>query len=209
MVVTSEILRATSEHVYALFHQQHSGPALYHNYDHTVEVVEHVTEIGEGMKLGNTDMETVLLAAWFHDTGYLESREEHEERSAVIAAEFLRAKKYPAEKIKLVTGCIRATKVPQQPETVIEQVMCDADLLHLGKEDCLEKGELLRQEIEKADGEQIPEDEWLQQSIVFFENHSFHTPYALTVYNDRRQRNLSALHQRLRELEHKTNGRGM
>lgn len=203
MSVNTEILRKARSHVYNLFHEHLDQKIKYHNYDHTLEVVTHAVEIAEGMKLSRTEMEIVMLAAWFHDTGYLSSPKDHEERSAGIAATFLQEQKYPSEKIEKVVGCILATKVPQQPNNVLEQVMCDADLLHLGKKGIIEKGELLRREFESAKGETIPERDWIQQSIEFFGQHHYHTSYALKVYDEKRGENLLKLKKRLKKIEAK------
>lgn len=203
MSVNTEILRKASSHVYNLFHEQSNEKYRYHNYDHTLEVVTHAVEIAEGMKLSRTDMEIVMLAAWFHDTGYLYSPRDHEERSAGIAATFLQEQKYPAEKIEKVVGCIHATKVPQKPKNVIEQVMCDADLLHLGKKGVIDKGELLRREIEDTKGETISEHDWIKRSIDFFGQHHYHTTYALKEYNARREENIVKLKKRLKKLENR------
>lgn len=201
MSINTKIIRDSKSHVYNLFHKKNPGSALYHNYHHTVEVAAHAEEIAKGMKLNKTDTEIVLISAWFHDTGYLFSRIEHEERSANIAAIFLRGQKYAEEKIEKVMGCIRATKVPQRPKTVLEQVMCDADLLHLGKKDSIEKGEMLRREIEITMGHMMLEKDWIKQSITFFNSHSYHTLYANKKYNKPRQQNLAKLQQRLKTLE--------
>lgn len=203
MSVNTEILRKASSHVYNLFHEQLNQNIKYHNYDHTLEVVTHAVEIAEGMKLSRSEMEIVMLAAWFHDTGYLYSPKEHEERSAGIAGTFLQEQKYPEEKIEKVIGCIRATKVPQQPKNILEQVMCDADLLHLGKKGVIEKGELLRQEFENSKGETISERDWIKRSIDFFNQHHYHTTYALKEYNERREENILKLKKRLKKIESK------
>ncbi len=201
MTLRTEILRKAQTHVRSLFQQHKSFPGLYHNFDHTEEVVRNATEIAENMDLSRTDTEIILLAAWFHDTGYLESPKDHEERSALNAAEFLRSAKYPKEKIDAVIGCIGATKLPQSPNNLLEQIMCDADLLHLGKKDSLKKGELLRLEVEKMTDRRMSEEQWLRQSIGFFKDHSYHTTYAIREYSDRRDQNLSKLEKRLRKLE--------
>ena len=200
MSVNTKILRNAASHVYALFHEHSNGKSLYHNYNHTHEVVEQAEEIARGMKLSGPDTEVVMIAAWFHDTGYLHSPKDHEERSADIASEFLRRQNYPEEKIEKIIGCIRATKVPQQPHNVLEQVMCDADLLHLGKKDCIEKGERLRMEIESTLGEVISERDWIKRSMEFFSQHHFHTTYAVKEYAERREQNLNKLRKQYKKI---------
>lgn len=201
MTVHSEIVQVSTAHVYNLFHNQNADSALYHNYNHTLEVINHAEEIAKGMNLSEEELEIVIIAAMFHDTGYLRTREDHEELSASIAGQFLNEQGYAQVKIQKVIGCIKATKVPQRPETVLEKVICDADLLNLGKEDCIEKGEVLHKEIEHAIGKSIPEKDWLKQSIKFFHEHSYHTEYVRQRYNKSRDENLKKLEEQLHLLE--------
>lgn len=201
MTVKKNILLSASKYVNHLFDKKSTIAALYHNFDHTLEVVEHVKEISTALNVNPVNKEIVLLAAWFHDTGYLFSPVEHEERSVAIATEFLRSMNYPDTKVRKVAGCIRATKVPQQPKSELEMIMGDADLLHLGKRDSIARGEMLRAEIESMSGKQLSEEEWVKQSISFHLGHHYHTSYAIKKYTASRDRNLRVLQKRLRTLE--------
>ncbi|MEK7671213.1 MAG: HD domain-containing protein, partial [Bacteroidota bacterium] len=129
----NDILNQAQAYVSSLLNGKLPGWAVYHNLRHTEEIVEAVQEIGEGSRLNKSEMEIVLLAAWFHDVGYTEVADGHEEKGVEIATRFLQAKGYPQNKIEQVGGCIRATKVPQSPKTFFEEIVCDADVIHLGK----------------------------------------------------------------------------
>ena len=83
---------------------------LYHNLRHTQRVVKSTRELIAANDLSDADSETLLLTAWLHDTGYTKGNEEHEEKSAQIAEEFLEAEGYPQDGIKKVQDVIRATK---------------------------------------------------------------------------------------------------
>ncbi|MCK9409897.1 MAG: HD domain-containing protein [Bacteriovoracaceae bacterium] len=203
MNVKKDILLNTSKYVNQLFDRKSTIAALYHNFDHTLEVVKNVNEISTALDVNPTNKEIVLLAAWFHDTGYLFSPVDHEERSVTIASEFLRSLKFSDSKISRVAGCIRATKVPQKPKTELEKIMSDADLLHLGKRDSIERGEMLRAEIESMSGKLLPEEDWIKQSISFHLGHHYHTTYAIQKYTSNRDRNLKILQKRLKSLEEK------
>ena len=201
MIVYSDIVQISSSYIDKLFHQQNSDSALYHNYNHTLEVVNHAKEIAIGVKLTEVDLDIVIIAALFHDTGYLEARDNHEELSASIAVRFLHEQHFGEGSIQKVVGCIRATKVPQRPTTLLEQVICDADLLNLGKDDCIEKGEVLHKEIEHALGKNIPKKDWIKQTIDFFREHSYHTEYVKQKYSKCKADNLRMLEEQLHLLE--------
>jgi predicted metal-dependent HD superfamily phosphohydrolase len=94
---------------------------VYHSIDHTHEVVNAVENISAASNLKNEEFEIVVLAAWFHDLGYLEKIDGHEEVSARYAEEFLAEESYPTENIIKIKNCILATKVPQSPKNILKK----------------------------------------------------------------------------------------
>jgi len=156
--------------------------------------------IGTACRLSAEDLEGVILAAWFHDAGYVEAIEGHEEKSVEIAASFLMENGYPQKKIARVAGCILATKMPQNPKTLMEQVLCDADISHLASKDFLEVSELIRLEIEHRMGRKLAEAEWLTMNTIFVAGHQYHTDYARSKYAPQHAANLAALKERLDQL---------
>ncbi len=199
MAIQNDIITEASAHVAALFNQKLPVWALYHTYDHTTEVVDACKEIGEASKLGKPEMEIVILAAWFHDTGYTELADGHEGQSVDIATRFLQQKGYAEEKISQVAGCIRATTVPQQPTNLLEEIVCDADLSHLGKKKFFEKSDLLRAEVELRLGKSFSDVEWLSKGLNFVARSTFHTEYAQAEFANRRSKNLVVLQEQLRD----------
>lgn len=174
--------------------------AVYHTLAHTEETVAAAEEIAEACKLGKQEKEIVFLAAWFHDIGYVETVEGHEEKGVEIATRFLQENDYPQQKIDQVAGCIRATKMPQSPTNVLEEVLCDADLMHLGKKRFFDKSQLLRTEIELRTGKPFSDVEWLEKNIKFVSMGRYHTQCAREAFSARRNKNLIELQDRLREL---------
>ncbi|MBM2845893.1 MAG: hypothetical protein HW407_1205 [Bacteroidetes bacterium] len=198
MVGTTDIIRKAAAHVSTLFQEKLPSWAVYHNMDHTLQVVEACEEIAEASKLSKSDYEAVMVAAWFHDVGYIDTVDGHEEKGAERAATFLQTHGVSQEKTEQILGCIRATRIPQEPRNVIEQIVCDADLVHLGKKRFFERGELMRLEWELRSGKTIPEVEWLNINIDFVSKNSFHTKYAQAEFAARRTKNLIELQDRLR-----------
>lgn len=181
----------------AVFRERKPDWAKFHTFEHAKAVVKACREIGAAAGLGAEELEVVTLAAWFHDVGYVEGIHGHEERSVAMATSFLRENGYPEERITLVAGCIRATKMPQNPENLLEQVLCDADIAHLASKRFLESTELVRFEIEHNMGRKLEEIEWLTMNIDFVENHQYHTDYARSKYAKQHASNIEALKRRL------------
>jgi len=194
------LLRKVEHHVTTLLSGSLPAWAVYHNVDHTRETVLAARVIAEGSALPRKDLETLLVAAWFHDVGYLQGPDDHEERSVQAAREYLLAQGVPRERIEVVTRCIRATRLPQQPRTLSEQVLCDADIIHVGKKRFFDKSDLLRSEMEMLRGHPFTEEEWLTFNISFVTGHNFHTAYAQQKFAARRSKNLLALQERFRAL---------
>jgi predicted metal-dependent HD superfamily phosphohydrolase len=198
MATNSDIVTRTAEFVSTLFKEKLPPWVVYHTFDHTAQTVEACREIGSASRLNKSEMEVAVLAAWLHDTGYVESHNGHEQKSADIAADFLKQSGYPQERIDLVMGCILATAIPQRPKNLIEQVVCDADIVHIGKKSLFEKSELLRLEQERIRNGAYSDAEWLNINIDFVANNQFHTPYAKSEFTRRRIKNLVSLQEQLR-----------
>ena len=141
-----DILIETSDYIQKLFDKATGNGYIYHNVTHTREVVKAVQTLSEQSNLPQEDANMVLIAAWFHDIGYVNSYNDHEEESKKMADEFLQSKAVNKEIIQIITNCIDATKVPQKPKTLLEEILCDADMFHLSQPEFYDKTELLRLE---------------------------------------------------------------
>ncbi|MGM0566862.1 MAG: Pycsar system effector family protein [Bacteroidota bacterium] len=149
----------------------------YHDLQHTREVVYYSKLIGQEESLTDKELEIVEIAAWFHDTGYMRSTEEHEKHSAELAREFLTGK-YPEEDISKIEECIKATKVPQNPQNKTEAVLCDADMAHLShQESFMQKSEKLRTEWNNLNKIHTDKYTFWVQSLYFMTMHSYKTEY--------------------------------
>jgi len=194
-----DIVSETREIVRKLLGEKLGSWAYYHDFRHTEETVEAAREIGAASGLGEGEMEILLLAAWFHDTGYTEVAEGHEERSVMIATEHLAGRGYPEEKLMKIAGCIMATKVPQRPKNSLEEVICDADMLFLGREEFFRKNDLLKEEIEEREGKAIPAADWLKRSIDFLTGHVYHTTYCREKLSAGVRKNIETMREQLKQ----------
>jgi predicted metal-dependent HD superfamily phosphohydrolase len=171
------------------------GDITYHNVNHTETVVDAALEIGKASGLTKDELEIVELACWFHDVGYSQDAEDHELIGANIAYSFLIAKDFPEKRAEQVRSCILATKMPQRPHNKLEEIVCDADLLHLAKDGFMDKTKLLRQELEGTYGHKISTHKWLKKTCEFMENHHYFTDYARRNYDNAKKRNLQMVSQ--------------
>ncbi|HVZ57374.1 MAG TPA: Pycsar system effector family protein [Chitinophagaceae bacterium] len=179
-----------------LLHGKISKSLSFHNIEHTQDVVAAAKKLADHYQLGEADREVLLLAAWFHDTGYIHGRMEgHEESSVLIANQFFSERAAQEDLVARVASCIRATKIPQSPANLVEQILCDADLYHLGDSSFKRKNKQLRKEMSFFSGQEISKKKWRKVNIEFLENHRYFTEYALEHLQPVQDRYLADLRQ--------------
>lgn len=192
------IIDAARDYVIAQY-QQHPRPNLvYHNLVHTQQVVQAAGQIAAHYRLQDDELAAVYVAAWFHDAGYLLGEgSAHEENGAKEALQFLQQQQVPENVQLMVKGAILATKMPQSPQNLVEQIVCDADLSHLGTKEFPDRNKLLRQEMELTYQVDIPGIKWLTNNIKFLTDHHYWTDYAQTLFKQQKEDNLEKLKKKL------------
>jgi HD superfamily phosphodiesterase len=186
------ILQSAESYARSLFQQLHNEQLLYHNLQHTELVAASAAAIAAHYQLSEEDNFAVLAAAWFHDIGYLLGPpEQHEAAGAQKVAEFLLKQGVPEALVKKTEACILATRMPQQPQTLPEQIVCDADLFNLGMDDFREKTKLLRREKELLSGKAISGSEWRIATLKLLNEHEYFTAYARAMQQKGKEENIS------------------
>ncbi|RYY59918.1 MAG: HD domain-containing protein, partial [Chitinophagaceae bacterium] len=173
------ILQAAQERVTHIFREEVKPDFVFHSLEHTEQVVAAAQELSMQYPLSEDDRFVLLLAAWFHDTGFSSGKaEEHEKESIRHITQFLQEQGVDDETIQRVSSCIQATRMPQSPLSMVEKIMCDADLYHLGGPDFGKMSRQLRTEQEAYLGKELSKKEWRQRNIEFLETHQYFTDYA-------------------------------
>lgn len=188
------LLQDSQHYVRNLFATRINKALLYHNYDHTWDVVQACEEMASHYHLDEKDHLVLITAAWFHDTGYLTvGPKDHEEESQRICKAFLKERNAPDEFINRVNECIAATKMPAAPQNLLQQILCDADLFHLGTDNFSIRNKQLREEIGNFQKEPIGKREWRQANIEFLDRHRYFTDYARDHQEPLKHRHLNEL----------------
>jgi uncharacterized protein len=149
----------------------------YHGVHHVLDVLSATERLGEMEKINVHDMELLRLAALLHDSGYTISQQQHEARGCDIAKETLPKFGYSEKEIETVCGMIMATQYPQKPHTHLEEIICDADLDYLGRDDFFVIGATLYKEL-RENGAVSGEQEWNKLQESFLSSHSYFTQSA-------------------------------
>jgi len=173
------ILSAAQDYVSDLFLNKVNKTIHFHTLQHTQEVLAGCETMADYYRLEDEDRFALMLAAWFHDTGYSSGQAMgHENMSIELATKFLNEHKVHQNIINKVVGCINATRLPQTPNSLIEQIICDADLFHLGTGDFKEKNRLLREELNDFGKMELSKKDWRKKNIEFLSKHKYFTSYA-------------------------------
>ena len=197
----SQLENEALEYVSKLFNDNLSDQYVYHNYDHTLETTNVCREIANYYKLNNDEIEVLMLACIFHDTGYIRSYNNHEEESILLAESFLKEHGYPANKLDQVKKLIKATTPDHTPQNLNEEIIHDADYVHIGKKLFFTKGKLLRKEWEKLLNKNSSNLEWEEEQYRFLKENDFYTRYAKEAYGQRRKKNIKKQKGKLDELK--------
>ncbi len=188
------LIAEAEKHVIHLLNEKLNGNFVYHNLAHTQLVVEKVKELSDLSNLNDSEKEKLIIASWFHDTGFIKSIEKHESISAAIAEDFLKKHNASEDTVKAVMELILATAMVYEPKNILEKIIRDADCSHIGSKNFSDISELLRKEWELACAKTMTENEWLEENINFLtKNHRFYSDVASANWDARKAKNLSQL----------------
>jgi uncharacterized membrane-anchored protein YitT (DUF2179 family)/predicted metal-dependent HD superfamily phosphohydrolase len=164
----------------------------YHNLEHTLDVFSAAERLGAQEGVDGARLKLLLTAAWYHDSGFLEVAEGHEEHSCRIARQYLPGFEYADAEIETICGMIMATRMPQTPKTDMEQLLADADLDYLGREDFFEISSKLYAELAFA-GKVANKHEWDFAQVKFMESHHYFTQTAIKARQAQKEINLAKI----------------
>jgi len=164
----------------------------FHNLNHVKDVVDAVKVIGMQEALTGEEMEACLTAAWLHDIGYKADIRDHERQSVAMAADIFKRLDTPVGMVAMINNAILSTRMPQNPKSAVDKVLCDADLSHLAGPSCDAKSDLLRKEL-AGRGKSFADDQWNVFNLAFMQQHQYHTAYGQTVLEEAKRKNIKRL----------------
>ncbi|WP_426276104.1 Pycsar system effector family protein [Chryseobacterium sp. S-02] len=198
------ILQKAKDYVEILFKDKLSSVYFYHNFIHTTYTVNKAEEILRHTQVSEEDQEKVLLALWFHDTGYIECAQNHEEKGVEIMKSFLKKENYPDEYIQDITRLILATKITYEPQNLLEQIVKDSDCSHFASHDYNDISDALRKEWELTNVRCFSNDEWNAGNLEMLKNkHKFYTDYAKQNWQPLKEKNIKKIEKKLEKEEGK------
>jgi predicted metal-dependent HD superfamily phosphohydrolase len=198
------ILKDAEEYVKKLYKADEQNNLVYHNFQHSEEVVEHINEIAAHYNISEEDTIILNIAGWFHDVGHLYViPKEHEDKSIEIVSKWARTHNLNDELIKKISNIIASTRLDTEPLDLLQRIIKDADTYHFGtkkfkKKDALVKEEMgLRNFTTKLAG-------WNTNCLELLVAHKFYTEYAKELLEDQKEKNIARIKRKTSE-EHAEN----
>jgi HD superfamily phosphodiesterase len=165
----------------------------YHGLHHTMDVLKMAAELCDSEGVSQHERVLVKTAALFHDAGFIKNKHAgHEVEGCRLVMETLPQFGYLAEDIDCICRMIMSTKIPQSPTNLLEQILCDADLDYLGRDDFFSIGDSLFRELQAYNliGD---EQTWNRLQVSFLSAHRFHTNTNKTLREPVKRRYLEEL----------------
>ncbi|MES2559508.1 MAG: phosphohydrolase [Bacteroidota bacterium] len=186
-----ELSKAKAYIIKRLEKELHSNLS-YHSLHHVLDVEEAALRLADAEGISAYERDLLLTAVVFHDSGFIYQTKDHEERGCAIVREELPQFGYNKVEIEQICGMIMSTKIPQNPQNVLEQIICDADLDYLGREDFWEIGNHLYQEL-SVYGILSNEQEWNNLQLKFLNSHHYFTRSAIELRQATKQAHLKKI----------------
>ena len=199
----SALVKEAQTYVVDLLTREVPPQLTYHSLRHTEAVVKECRTLATAANLGPDDTEALLLAAWFHDVGYLDAYDGHELRSMERASAWLTEHGVPAARVQLIAEMIKATHRDETPETELQKLLVDADMSNLAREDFRSSAELLRTEWELVLGQTYTSPEWAELQLNFMSNHKYRSEAGKERYRKDFKKNTEEQRDQLKKKEKK------
>lgn len=165
----------------------------YHGLHHTLDILKESERIASEENITrNEDLILLKLACLYHDSGFLVTYKGHEEEGCKIVKEDLPALGFTNRQIEIICGIIMATKIPQTPHNLLEEIICDADLDYLGRDDFFPISNSLFREM-KVRGMVTDENDWNIKQVSFFKVHHYFTSTSKRMREKEKQKHLQMI----------------
>lgn len=168
--------KAVEDHVIAKLKKELPKDLYYHGLHHTLDVLRSAEMIGKDEKISEHDMYLLKVAVLYHDSGFTRVYKNHEEVGCDLAREELPQFGFSKDEIEVICGMIQATKIPQKPNTKLEEIIADADLEYLGTDNFEKVGRTLFEEI-KIYLDVESERQWNIIQMNFLKTHKYFTAF--------------------------------
>ena len=183
-------------HIMRVLEQQLSKQLHYHSIAHTKDVVKAIERLALLENVTDEGLFLLKSAATYHDAGFIEQYDKNEPIGARLAQEILPKYGYTQKHIDRIKELIFVTSIPHKPTNNLEEIMCDADLDYLGRDDFHDIADKLRREL-KEHGKIKSDRQWDEIQVGFLRSHRYFTETAKATRDAKKAMNLQEVIDRL------------
>lgn len=191
--MNQDILTKVENYVKEKFTSELPEAFKYHNFNHTMQVVSATRTLSKLAHFSDQQKELLIIAAYFHDLGFIVDPDTHEYESQKLAEAFLKENNFNLTDIEFVKEAIAATKMDWEGHHKHCLILKDADLSGLASENYSKINENLRKELNFRNKSQISKNDWCLDNIEFLKSHTYFTKEAETLYQNGKMENLEKL----------------
>ena len=173
----------------------------YHSIWHTKDVTAAAERLALMEGIEDEGLFLLKSAASYHDAGFIEKYDNNEPIGIQMAHEHLPKFGYSEIQIKGIEALIYATIFPHNPTNHLEEILCDADLDYLGRDDFWEISDKLRREL-KEHGKINSDRKWDEIQVNFFNKHKYFTKTAINLRQEKKDQHLQEIKERLERDEY-------
>jgi uncharacterized protein len=195
--LSSADFNEAEDFILAKLKQELSPTLTYHGYHHTLDVLDAALKIAAVENISGEEKKLLRIAVLFHDAGFIYVYKNHEEKGCEMAREFLPGFGFDKKQIDIIAGMIMATKISRDPTTKLEEIISDADLDYLGRDDVFPIAETLFEEL-KIHAGLTDARQWNSFQVSFLSNHHYHTRYAIDLREPKKKIYLEQLQKDIR-----------
>jgi hypothetical protein len=203
-------LKIVDEYIRELFRDELPDGIKYHDANHTLHPTKGVVAVANRIAISENisehDRELLITAAYFHDTGYIREYDKNEPIAARMSGRILKLIGYKPKEVEKVQKMIRSTDLEREPKTLVEKILCDADLDNFGREDFFKLDGKLR-EGRRIRGLDVSDDaKWYRSTLEIIKKHQYYTESQKKLREKGKQKNIKLLLNKLENIERKKRG---
>lgn len=188
--------KKAEQHIIKLLSENLPEGLFYHGLHHTLDVCEAAERLAVLEGVEGEDLHILKSAALFHDSGFTKEYVKNEPIGCELARATLPQFGYSEKQIQEVEKMIMATQVPQKATTLLEKIICDADLDYLGRDDFHPIADTLKRELISF-GKISSDKQWDEIQVSFLTQHKYFTDSAIKLRQAKKEHHVEEIKARL------------
>lgn len=199
----NEIIVVKAErYIKNLLSEQMNKNYLFHSQGYANKTVNKAKKILESSTNKSVDLNSVLLATWFLNSGFAIDYNNHTKESVQLSTKFLKENNCSQQEIDIVVQLMESAWKNDKPNNDAEAIVKDVSTWFYASEDFEEMLQLLRLELENFNETNPDLDTWRLNYLEKLRiEHRYYTDFAKENWQEQKEENILSLISRLQKAE--------